>query len=226
MTELFAYFTLMIIIRMIDILHRRLSTVHCDKWHVAGKVLIMGDASHGIVPFFGQGTNSGFEDCYVLSQLLDSASGFAAPNAIDLERQYAQVFGYFELKRKLNCDAIAAMAIDNYFEMMARVGDATFLLKKAIENRIENAMPRKYRSRYAMVCYGGLGNVSYFAAQQLGEVQSSILDELAADPAVRCAADVSLARAEALIDARLGPLVRELGVRLETVSHDLMVSRL
>jgi kynurenine 3-monooxygenase len=129
----------------------RLGTVRTDKWHVGGKVLIMGDASHGIVPFFGQGTNSGFEDCYILSTLLDEAGccGLGATSAgVDaarLERQYAQIFGVFELRRKLNADAIATMALDNYVEMMARVGDDTFLLKKAIENRIEKAMPLKYR---------------------------------------------------------------------------------
>ena len=73
-----------------------------------------------------------------------------------------------------------------------------------------------------MVCYGGLGNVSYFAAFELGKVQSTILDELAADPLVRTADDVSLAKAENIIDEKLTPLVRRYRMDLTTVSHDLL----
>ena len=35
------------------------------------KVLLLGDAAHAIVPFYGQGMNCGFEDCVVLNELMD-----------------------------------------------------------------------------------------------------------------------------------------------------------
>ena len=70
--------------------------------------------------------------------------------------------------RKPNGDAIAEMALDNFVEMRDRVGGDRFLLMKAVENLIENRLPHKFRSRYAMVCYGGLGNVSYDVALRLG----------------------------------------------------------
>ena len=38
-------------------------TIKCSPWHVEGRVLLLGDAAHAIVPFFGQGINCGFEDC-------------------------------------------------------------------------------------------------------------------------------------------------------------------
>ena len=46
-------------------------TVKCSPWHVAGRALLLGDAAHAIVPFFGQGINCGFEDCTSLLELLD-----------------------------------------------------------------------------------------------------------------------------------------------------------
>jgi kynurenine 3-monooxygenase len=58
--------------------------------------------------------------------------------------------------------------------MRDRVGDRVFLLEKRLENRIENALGEKFRSRYAMVCYGGAGNVSYRNAFILGEIQASL----------------------------------------------------
>lgn len=55
--------------------------------------------------------------------------------------------------------------------MRDRVSDRKFLLQKKVENRIENAIPAKFRSGYAMVCYGGVGNVSYRNAYTLSRVQ-------------------------------------------------------
>ena len=49
----------------------RLGTVRCSPWHLTSKALILGDASHAIVPFHGQGMNAGFEDCSELNRLLD-----------------------------------------------------------------------------------------------------------------------------------------------------------
>ncbi len=46
-------------------------TVKCAPWQVDGKVLLLGDAAHAIVPFFGQGMNCAFEDCSVFLELLD-----------------------------------------------------------------------------------------------------------------------------------------------------------
>ena len=41
-----------------------LGTVRADRWHHRGRVLLLGDAAHAIVPFFGQGMNCGFEDIF------------------------------------------------------------------------------------------------------------------------------------------------------------------
>ena len=46
-------------------------TVKCSPWHVDAKSLLIGDAAHAIVPFFGQGMNCAFEDCTALLELLD-----------------------------------------------------------------------------------------------------------------------------------------------------------
>jgi len=46
-------------------------TIKSAPWHVEGKVLLLGDAAHAIVPFFGQGMNCAFEDCTVFLELLD-----------------------------------------------------------------------------------------------------------------------------------------------------------
>jgi len=119
------------------------------------------------------------------------------------------------------------MAIENANEMGAKTADMKFQAMKKLENRIENALTEKFRSRYAMVCYGGEGNVSYANAQKLGVVQNEILEKLCAgtenlenDEAVRAAvAAIDLEVAEKLIDEILGPLHKEWSIDLSTVKH-------
>ncbi len=81
-------------------------TIKCFPWHVDGKALLLGDAAHAIVPFFGQGINCGFEDCTSLVELLDQHGA-----------DWARVFSEFENQRKANTDAIADMAVENFTEM-------------------------------------------------------------------------------------------------------------
>ena len=64
-------------------------TIKCSPWHVAGRALLLGDAAHAIVPFFGQGINCGFEDCTCLLELLDRHGA-----------DWPRVFSEFEDARK------------------------------------------------------------------------------------------------------------------------------
>uniref|UniRef100_A0A8C8TGI4 Kynurenine 3-monooxygenase n=1 Tax=Peromyscus maniculatus bairdii TaxID=230844 RepID=A0A8C8TGI4_PERMB len=46
-------------------------SVKCSPFHLKSHCVLMGDAAHAIVPFFGQGMNAGFEDCLVFDELMD-----------------------------------------------------------------------------------------------------------------------------------------------------------
>ncbi|RMG18007.1 MAG: FAD-dependent monooxygenase [Planctomycetota bacterium] len=176
-----------------------LGTVRCNRWNLEDRVLLVGDAAHAIVPFFGQGLNCGFEDCAVLARLLDE-------HGDDL----AEAFAAFVRERKPNADAIADMALENFVEMRERVADPEWVKRKAIETILDRRLSHKYRSRYAMVMYSSIPYRDCFDA---GLVQQTILAELAEgleDPE-----RVDLARAEALIDERLAPLLAERGARLD-----------
>lgn len=183
--------------QFLDLPLGHLGTVRCAPWHYKDRALLLGDAAHAIVPFFGQGLNSGFEDCAVLMELLDESDDLTA------------VFEAFYHRRKTNVDAIADMALENFVEMRDRVADDHFLLKKAIEQRLEQEYPDLYRSRYATVMYSYNG---YRAAYEAGKIQSTILDELARDAA--SADDVDLDVARQLIDRKLTPFYREHDVEL------------
>jgi len=167
-------------------------TVKCSAWHVDDRAVLLGDAAHAIVPFFGQGMNCGFEDCVVLD-------GLAAPGA-----RREEVFARFEQLRKPNADAIADMAVENFVEMRASTADPRFLLEKAIEKRLLAELPGEFVSRYALVTFS---RAPYRVAYDAGRIASGIVSELA--EGVRSAAEVDLGRARALVAARLTPFLRE-----------------
>ena len=139
-------------------------TIRCSPWHVDGQALLLGDAAHAIVPFFGQGINCGFEDCTILLELLDRHGA-----------DWKKVFGEFEEARKINTDAIADMAIENFVEMRDRVGDRRFLLRKQVELALEAKYPRQFVPKYAMVTFH---RIPYATALQRGQVQERMLAEL------------------------------------------------
>merc|ERR1712084_71292 len=91
---------------------------------------------------------------------------------------FSACFAALEHERKPNADAICDMALENFVEMRDKTGDVKFQKMKKVENMLENKFPSKFRSRYAMVCYGGEGNVSYANARALGKVQAGILERL------------------------------------------------
>jgi kynurenine 3-monooxygenase len=176
-----------------------LGTVRCTPWHLDAKVLILGDASHGIVPFFGQGLNSGFEDCSVLASLLEEHGDFET------------IFSLFSAARKPNTDAIADMALENFVEMSELVGDPEFLKRKSIEARLTRELPGLYRSRYALVMYS---HIPYRAAFEIGQVQKEILLKLSAEYATPD--EVDLNRARGLIEEKLSTLYARYDVDLES----------
>jgi len=210
------------------------------RWAVEAKVLLIGDASHAMVPFFGQGCNCGFEDVRWLSKLLDehcgdgTTSGLRCPEKCTAAN-FSACFRKLEEARKPNADAICDMALENFVEMRDKTGDRKFQAMKRVENKLENQFGNKFRSRYAMVCYGGEGNVSYSNAMALGLTQNEILSKLCShmiapndDSAGNIGSEeamhaqvelVDMDLASKLIDEMLVPEQQKLGIDLTTVRH-------
>lgn len=186
-----------------------METVRCHPWQVGGKALLMGDAAHAIVPFFGQGMNCGFEDVSVfddcLNQLADKGYGveeLVKAKESKIELIWYKFFERFVQERKANADAIADMALDNFIEMRDKVADPRFLLAKKVEKLLEKRFPGKYVSRYSLVTFT---NIPYKMAQDAGVVCEGIIDDLLEN--LDDAEKVDFARAEKLIDERLAPLL-------------------
>ncbi|RAU84132.1 FAD-dependent oxidoreductase [Pontibacter arcticus] len=142
-----------------------LVTVKCFPWSFEGKSLLIGDASHAVVPFYGQGMNAGFEDITVLDKMLDSMG----------DANWEALFKAFERRRKPDADAIADLAVLNFFEMRDKVADPRFLLRKKIETKISAQYPEKWIPLYSMVTFSDL---PYSYALDAGRQQDKIMKKV------------------------------------------------
>ena len=119
-----------------------LATVHCDPWQVEGKVGLIGDAAHAILPFFGQGANCGFEDVVELDRCL-----------AEVGDDWTLALPMYQERRRANAEAIARLAKENFIEMRDKVGSRPFLLAQKLEHGLERVLPGNYLSRYEMVSF-------------------------------------------------------------------------
>lgn len=145
-----------------------LVTMKCNPW-VKNRTLLIGDAAHAVVPFYGQGMNAGFEDCRILNQMLD-----------DYNDDWEVVLEAFQQQRKPDADAIADLALENFIEMRDLVADERFLLRKRIEARLHELFPEQWIPQYSMVTFRP--EIRYSTALNRGRRQSAIMDRIMSDP--------------------------------------------
>ena len=165
----------------------QLGTVRCDRWVFNDSAFILGDASHGIVPFHGQGMNAGFEDCSELIRLLDEHGD-----------DWTTVLPVFEEIRMPNANAIAEMALENYVTMRDSVTDEKFKLKKEIGFELERMFPDRFIPQYSMVMFH---RYPYADAFSRGKIQDEILNDLASG--IESAGDFDRQRGKELVESRL-----------------------
>lgn len=145
-----------------------LVTVKCFPWVYSDKLALLGDASHAIVPFFGQGMNAGFEDCFEFGNLLDKHGD-----------NWADMLNEFQHVRKVNADAIADMAVENFIEMRDKVADQKFLLRKKIEAKLNKLFPENYVSKYSLVSFS---IKPYSFALEMGFRQDALFEKVLSIP--------------------------------------------
>ena len=167
-----------------------LGTLRCQPWFYRSDVLILGDASHAIVPFHGQGMNAGFEDCSELVRLLELHND-----------DWSIVLPEFDRIRRPNANAIADMGLENYVTMRDSVRDPKFQLKKEIGFKLESQFPDRFIPRYSMVMFH---RIPYADAFERGAIQDGILNELT--ESTTSIDEVDFERAARLVEERLTQL--------------------
>lgn len=144
-----------------------LVTIKCFPWSRYGSSLLIGDAAHAIVPFYGQGMNAGFEDCRIFNELLETN-----PDS------WKALLEQFQVLRKPNADAVAELALQNFVEMRDLVADPKFQKRKKIEARLHELFPEQWIPLYTMVTFS---DMPYADALAIGKKQDQIMEEVLAE---------------------------------------------
>ncbi len=141
-----------------------LVTVQCSPWQWQGRILLLGDAAHAIVPFYGQGMNAGFEDCTILDAMLDEMGG-----------DWSKAIPAFAQSRVRDGNAIAELAQRNFVEMRDLVADPKFLLRKKIAADLAAKFPEEFLPVYSMVTFS---NTPYHVALREDDAQNALFREI------------------------------------------------
>ena len=146
-----------------------MSITRCFPWTV-GKFALMGDSAHSTVPFYGQGMNAGFEDCFVMWELFNK------------HKDWDKTFKEYQEIRKPDGDALQDLSLDNYYVMRDHVADERFLLQKKIEAKIHERHPDKWIPLYSQVSFS---NIRYSDAYKQGKIQEDIMQKVMSSPTIK-----------------------------------------
>ena len=117
-------------------------SVKCSPYYLSSHVMIMGDAAHAVVPFYGQGLNTGMEDCLIYSEYMNTCD-----NDLDVAAQ-----GYSDRRCK-DGHGIADLSMYNYIEMRSHVTSKLFMIRKKIDNFLHRLLPKTFMPLYTMVAF-------------------------------------------------------------------------
>ncbi|KAJ9596074.1 hypothetical protein L9F63_012742, partial [Diploptera punctata] len=123
-----------------------LVSIKCRPYHSGNAAIILGDAAHAMVPFYGQGMNAGFEDCRLLDKLM-----------VQYDFNLPTVLQEFSSMRNEDAEAICDLAMYNYLEMRDLVNRRSFLVRKKIDNMLFWLFPNVWVPLYQSVTFTHTG---------------------------------------------------------------------
>ncbi len=140
--------------------HLPLINIKCNPYHFSSSVVILGDAAHAMVPFYGQGMNAGLEDVRTLFAIIDKYSAVESNNpddstSLDATVQRGLALAEYSELRVPDAHAINDLALQNYVEMRASVLSPAYRLRKFLEEFLSVHVPSLgWHTKYSRVSFG------------------------------------------------------------------------
>uniref|UniRef100_A0A0N4Z5L6 Kynurenine 3-monooxygenase n=1 Tax=Parastrongyloides trichosuri TaxID=131310 RepID=A0A0N4Z5L6_PARTI len=119
-----------------------LLNIKCSPHSFGDCILLTGDAAHAMVPFYGQGMNCGFEDCLVLSKILD-----------EFNDNIPKALAAYTERRVKDCHTINDLAMYNYNELKDLVNKFRYKLRKKFDLKMNKYFPNFWIPLYSMVTF-------------------------------------------------------------------------
>ena len=161
--------------------HLPLISLKCNPYHFGSSGVIIGDAAHAMVPFYGQGMNAGMEDVRILFSILDKhaqmdESNNPASDTVDVQspaHQRAQALAEYSAIRHKDAHTINDLALSNYVEMRASVLSRTYRLRKYLEEFMSSYFPSfGWQTKYSRVVFS---NERYSKIVEQNDYQGKML---------------------------------------------------
>ncbi|KAI0966450.1 FAD/NAD(P)-binding domain-containing protein [Xylaria arbuscula] len=184
--------------------HLPLISIKCQPYHFSSSVVIVGDAAHTMVPFYGQGMNAGLEDVRILFSVIDkhATTENNDPNHFEVSDaafQRATALSEYSTLRVADAHAINDLALQNYVEMRASVLSPVYRLRKSLEEFLSVHVPSLgWHTQYSRVSFGNERYSQVIAkSQHQGKVLTRALIGLLASPFLVGSIGIILARRRA-----------------------------
>lgn len=118
------------------------ATIRTSMWYYQDRVVLIGDACHSVIPFYGQGMNAAFEDCVVLDQAI--ARHWKDPGAALRDYQMA---------RKENTDTLASLSIANFDELRDTAHASQIAARRRVKLAMNRVLGDGFRPLYTLVSH-------------------------------------------------------------------------
>ncbi|KAF7175861.1 hypothetical protein CNMCM7691_000393 [Aspergillus felis] len=135
--------------------HLPLISLKCKPHHYNSSIVIVGDAAHAVLPFYGQGLNAGLEDIRVLFEFLDKHGSYDLDASPEARREArAKAFQAYTDQRSADTHAINDLSKQNYLEMRWGVKTPLYKLRKSIEEALDRYVPSLgWQTQYSRVSF-------------------------------------------------------------------------
>jgi kynurenine 3-monooxygenase len=144
-----------------------LACIRCEPYHWGTNTMLIGDAAHATVPFYGEGMNGSLEDVRVFLELLDEHGDSDMKKVLEIYTEQRVPAG----------NALVDLSLRNFIEMRDLVADPSFQLRKKIERKVQANHPDKWTPLYTLVKFT---NIPYHEAKEEGERHDRIMEEILA----------------------------------------------
>jgi len=135
--------------------------------------VIVGDAAHAMVPFYGQGMNAGLEDVRILFEHLDSYKATPSTTSAETVKARGAALQAYSAFRQQDAYAINDLALRNYEEMRSSVVDPVYKVRKYLEEWLSVKIPSLgWKTQYSRVSFG---NERYSEVIRKSERQGRLL---------------------------------------------------
>ncbi|OAL72990.1 kynurenine 3-monooxygenase [Trichophyton violaceum] len=158
--------------------HLPLISLKSSPHHYGSSAVILGDAAHAVVPFYGQGLNAGLEDVRVLFEYLDKQgvySASSADNRPQIASLRAKALDAYSRQRIPDAHAINHLSRENFIEMRAGVKSPVYRMRKALEEALYKYFPGLgWSTQYARVSFS---NDRYSEVVKATKRQTNVLSK-------------------------------------------------